>query len=161
MEAINRVGLFLLSLIDDATIPIKKARNNHQNTDFTKPLILVDNLGNAQKIGTSDTFDGVNEVMTYGDYYKQTFTLDFYGDNAYDLAVKVIALLRSQASYNLQQTTGLTFYRPTGIANLRQLTGTTYFNRYQIEVNVNYWDNFDIDTLRIDTLNWELSFVEE
>lgn len=161
MEAINRVGQFAISLLDDNTIKIKKARSNHKNTDFTKPLILIDNLGNAQRQGSSDDFDGDNEVMTYADYYKQTFTFDFYGTGAYDLATRFIALLRSQKSFDLQQTSNLTFYRTSTITNLKQLTGSTYFERYQIEVVVGYWDNVDIATLRIDEAQIDLTYVEQ
>lgn len=161
MEVINRVGSFAISLLNDANVKIKKARANHTNTDFTKDLILIDNLGDALKVGASDTFDGSNEVMTYGDYYKQTFTFDFYGNNAYDLASKMNALLRSQRAYDLQQSSGLTFYRVSRLTNLRQLTGSEYVNRYQFEVQIGYWDNIEIDTLRIDTLNYDLQFIEQ
>ena len=161
MEAINRVGEFTISLIDNPLIPVKKARANHQNTDFTKDLILVDSLGNAQKIGTSDTFNGIGEVMTYGDFYTQIYTFDFYGSNAFSLATNFIALLRSQRAYNLQQSSGLTFYRPSSITDLKQLVGTTYNNRYQIEVKVGFSTNVNINTLRIDTAEWVLRFVEE
>lgn len=153
MEAINRVGNFAIALINDPTVKIKKARSNHKNTNFNNPLILIDNLGNAQKVASSSDFDGTNEVMTYADFYKQSFTFDFYGTDAYSLATRFIALLRSQRGYDLQQSNKLTFHNVSSITNLRQLTGSEYFNRCQIEVSVSYSDNVDIDTLRIDTLN--------
>lgn len=161
MEAINRVGQFSIALLNDNTVKIKKTRANHKKTDFTKPLILIDNLGNAQRVGSSDNFNGTSEVMTYADYYKQTFTFDFYGSGAYDLATRFLALLRSQRSFDLQQTNNLTFYRASTIQNLKQLTGSTYFERYQIEVVVSYWDNVEIDTLRIDEAQIELTYIEE
>lgn len=155
MEVINKVGLLTIALIDDASIKVKKARSNHKNTDFTKDLILIDNLGAAQKVGTSDSFDGINEIGYYSDYYKQVFTFDFYGSNAFDLANNFIALMRSQAGYDLQQSSALSFYRHSQISDLKQLVGTTYNNRYQIEFSVRYSINVEIPTLRIDTLNLE------
>ena len=153
MEGINKVGNFTISLINDSTIKVKKARSNHVNTDFTKDLILIDNLGAAQLVGVSDDFDGLNEVTSYATFYKQTFTYDFYGTNAHDLALKFIALLRSQKSYDLQQTSGLTFYRPTTLNDLKQLVGTTNNNRFQLEITVRYSHVTELATLRIDSLN--------
>lgn len=161
MEVINKVGGFTISLINDTSIAVKKAKANHQHTNFNSDLILIDNLGKAIKLGTSDTFDGETEVMTYGDYYKQSYTFDFYGSNAFINASNFIALLRTQSSFDLQRARGLTFYRPAAIEDLQHLVGTTYNNRYQIEIQVGYWINTELDTLRIDTAETSLTYVEE
>lgn len=149
--AIDRVGQFIVNLIDNSSIDVKKARDNHKNIDFTKDLILVDDLGMAIKKGTSDTYNGTTEIMSYSDYYIQMFTIDFYGNNASSIAKNFITLLRTQKSYDLQSSMGLSFSLPRGITDLKQLTGTTYQNRLQIEAQVGYWDNIDMSVLRIDT----------
>lgn len=161
MEAINRVGNFAIALINDSSVGVKKARANHKKTDFSKGLILVDNLGVALKYGTSDDFDYNNEIKSYNSFYKQVFTFDFYGDNAYELATRFIALLRTQRSYDLQTERGLKFYYPTNLVRLDDKIGETYFKRYQTEVEVLYSDNVELETLRIDTAQIELTFVEE
>ena len=88
-------------------------------------------------------------------------TIEEVKRQTYSLAKELISKLRSQRSYDLQRETGLTFYRPSNMENLRQLNGTIWKERYQVEILVGYYDNYEIDTLRIDTLNWELSFIEE
>ena len=157
MEVINKVGSFVISLINDSSVVVKKARSNHTKTNFNSNLVLVDNLGKAIKLGGSDTFNGIFESMSYSDYYKQTFTVDFYGSTAFDLCTNFIALLRSQRSYDLQSQLGLTFYHPDGITDLKQLNGTTYNNRLQIDFVVGYWISADIDTLRIDTVEIDIN----
>lgn len=161
MEAITKVGTFTINLIDDASIKVKRARSNHENTDFTADLILIDNLGGAIRLGGNDNFDGDNESMNYSDVYSQTFTYDFYGNNAYDLATRFIALLKTQNSFNLQSENGLTFKSPSAITDVRQLTGTTYTPRYQIEVSITYWDSIDVATLRMDSLQLEIFKIEQ
>ena len=161
MEAIVKVGTFTTNLVNDTNIKVKRARSNHQKTDFTKDLILVDNLGGAIRQGGNDKFDGDNEVMSYNDGYIQAFTFDFYGNNAYLLATRFVALLKTQNSFNLQKELGLTFKSPSNITDVRQQTGVSYFDRYQIEINVNYWDGIDIDTLRMDELQLELFKIEQ
>ena len=47
------------------------------------------------------------------------------------------------------------------IIDLKDLLGTDYTNRYQVEVSVNYFVNVDISTLKIDTINYEITLVEE
>lgn len=161
MEVINRVGLFTIALLNNPNISVKRARSNHKNTNFKAPLILVDNLASAQKIGSSDKYNGSSEVLSYGDYYKQVFTFDIYGTNAYTNAQLLSGLLRSQRSSELQRANGLTVYRPSSINNLKILVGTQYNERYQIEVMIGYWDSIDVGTLRIDTVEPNLTLIEQ
>jgi len=91
----------------------------------------------------------------------QTFTLDFYGDNAYTNANKFVALLRSEKANWYLKDYNLSMLNANSIIDLKDLLGTDYTNRYQVEVSVNYFVNVAINTLRIDSVEWELSLVEE
>ena len=126
-------------------------RENYKNTDFKKDLIVVDSLSPAVPISNMDTFNGIVELMNYDTYVRQLATVDFFGDNAETNANKFLALLRSQKATELKEVNKLNVFPANSITKLSELVGTTYYNRYQVEVNLKYTIEVGLKTLRIDT----------
>ena len=156
-----QVANFTKALMNDINLIIILGRENFENVDFTKDLILIDSLTAAKNISATDSYNGTSEIQTFTTYFNQLFTLDFYGDNAYINANKFVALLRSEKANWYLKEYNLSMLNANSIIDLKDLLGTDYTNRYQVEVSVNYFVNVDISTLKIDTINYEISLVEE
>ena len=156
-----QVANFTKALMNDNNLIIILGRENFENVDFTKDLILIDSLTAAKNISATDSYNGTSEIQTFTTYFNQLFTLDFYGDNAYTNANKFVALLRSEKANWYLKDYNLSMLNANSIIDLKDLLGTDYVNRYQIEVSVNYFVNVDISTLKIDTINYEITLVEE
>ena len=156
-----QVADFTKALMNDNNLIIILGRENFENVDFTKDLILIDSLTVAKNISATDSYNGTSEIQTFTTYFNQLFTLDFYGDNAYTNANKFVALLRSEKANWYLKDYNLSMLNANSIIDLKDLLGTDYVSRYQIEVSVNYFVNVDISTLKIDTINYEITLVEE
>lgn len=156
-----QVANFTKALMNDINLIIILGRENFENVDFTKDLILIDSLTGAKNISVTDSYNGTSEIQTFTTYFNQLFTLDFYGDNAYTNANKFVALLRSEKANWYLKEYKLSMLNANSIIDLKDLLGTDYTNRYQVEVSVNYFVNVDISTLKIDTINYEITLVEE
>lgn len=156
-----QVANFTKALMNDINLIIILGRENFENVDFIKDLILIDSLTAAKNISATDSYNGTSEIQTFTTYFNQTFTLDFYGENAYTNANKFVALLRSEKANWYLKEYNLSMLNANSIIDLKDLLGTDYTNRYQVEVSVNYFVNVDISTLKIDTINYEITLVEE
>ena len=156
-----QVANFTKALMNDINLIIILGRENFENVDFIKDLILIDSLTAAKNISATDSYNGTSEIQTFTTYFNQLFTLDFYGDNAYINANKFVALLRSEKANWYLKDYNLSMLNANSIIDLKDLLGTDYTNRYQVEVSVNYFVNVDITTLKIDTINYEITLVEE
>ena len=156
-----QIADFTKALMNDTNLIIILGRENFENVDFTKDLILIDSLTVAKNISATDSYNGTSEIQTFTTYFNQTFTLDFYGDNAYTNANKFVALLRSEKANWYLKDYNLSMLNANSIIDLKDLLGTDYTNRYQVEVSVNYFVDVAIDTLRIDSVEWSIDLVEE
>lgn len=156
-----QVADFTKALMNDENLIIIIGRENFENVDFTQDIIVIDSLTVAKNISVTDSYNGTDEIQTFTTCFNQLFTLDFYGDNAYSNANKFIALLKSEKANWYLKDYNLSMMNANSLIDLKDLLGTDYTNRYQVEVSVNYFVNVDIETLRIDTINYEISLVEE
>ena len=101
---------------------IFSGRCNEVQNDFNTDYIVVDDLAPSERISGQITYDGDAEVQTITNSYITTFTIDFYGDNAYDNINKFILLARSQAAYELKIVLGIGIYQVSTIQDLKKLT---------------------------------------
>lgn len=156
-----QVADFTKALMNNEDLIIILGRENFENVDFTQDIILIDSLTPTRNISSTDSYNGTDEIQTFTTYFNQLFTLDFYGNNAYTNANKFIALLRSEKANWYLKDYNLSMMNVNSMIDLKDLLGTDYTNRYQVEVSVNYYVNVDVETLRIDSVEWELSLVEK
>lgn len=156
-----QVADFTKALMNDEELIIILGRENFENVDFTQDIILIDSLTPARNISSTDSYNGADEIQTFTTYFNQLFTLDFYGDSAYTNANKFIALLRSERANWYLKDYKLSMLNVNSLIDLKDLLGTDYTNRYQVEVSVNYFVDVDIETLRIDSVEWSIPLIEE
>lgn len=135
---------------------IRIGRQNFEREDFETNYIVVDALGQAQRVGSLETYDGDTEIATYGAVWRLAVTLDFFGDGAYSRALEYVNRARSQAAHDLKRTLELEVHQPGGITDVKQLTGQQYGERVQVEFTAEYSVDTAIDTLRIDEAQLEI-----
>jgi hypothetical protein len=128
---------------------IRPGRHNFTQDEMTRQYIVIDVLS-LVRVSESESFDGDSEEVSYGDIWRGTFTLDFYGTDAYNRAKDFGRLARSQTAAELKRALGLTIYRASRAQNVAQLTGQQYGERWQVEIVVDVSEATMASTLRID-----------
>ena len=151
--------MILITLADYATAlmsfdPTKViiGRENADQDTFSNDYIVVDNLAPATPKSHNKKYDSDTEKELRTTSFVGSFTFEFYGPNAESNAYKFVNIVSSQAGKDLQKTNGITMYRPSSVNNLKQQAGNKFFDRYEIEIMVQYNASFEIDTLRIERI---------
>lgn len=129
---------------------IRVGRRNFERKDFDLDYIVIDE-SEGDKISHAETFDSSNDQIKYTDNYRSPMTLDFYGLNGRSNAYSWVSQLSTQRSTELQKTYGITVLSPSRVINVGALTGTDYGNRYQVNLNVWHNEEYQEETLSIDT----------
>jgi len=153
--AAKRLGLFFRDLIDYPESLIKVGRVNFEQKDFEAEYVVFDQLGPSEKISSLEDFDGDNEQMNYGTIWRAPCLIDFYADGAYSRAVNFELMMRSQKAYDLRKSYGLNVYHVSSLTDVKQLTGQQYGERIQLSLMVEYNEAIAVETLRIDTAQFE------
>lgn len=154
-EAVKLLALFYRDLTETAESLILIGRHNRAQEDFETPYVVVDQLGTANKISSLSDYDGETEVDNYGTIWRAQCTIDFYADGAFSRASDFELLMRSQKAYELRQTLGVNLYHVSQLTDVKQLTGQQYGERIQLSLLVEYNQAIAVDTLRIDTAQFE------
>ena len=136
---------------------IRIGRQDFTREQFQTAYIVVDALGQQARVASSETFDGAAEELSLGTMHSGPVTLDFYGDGAYTRANDFSLLMRSQTALELKQTLGINIYQPSGLTDVKALTGQQYGERVQLEMITEISTETIIDTLRIDTAQLQIS----
>lgn len=154
-EALKLLALFYrdLTATDESLILI--GRHNRAQEDFETPYVVVDQLGPANKISQLSDYNGTDELMNYGTLWKASCTIDFYADGAYSRASMFELLMRTQEATDLKKTLGVNVYHVSQLTDVKQLTGQQYGERIQLALMIEYNQSISIETLRIDTAQFE------
>jgi hypothetical protein len=150
------LAAYTRDLLDHDASLIVIGRENVDKANSSDDYIAVDELVSIPA-GASQEFDGNSEEQTFSVQMKGDFTINFFGDNARANAVKWVTLHGNQESYELQRDLGFAVYHATSFRNLKNLEGSQYKNRYEIEISLYFNETTTIDTLRIDTS--EITFI--
>lgn len=142
---------YIKELLTYDSSKIVAGRTNLTIDDFTQDFIIVDIL-TLSPIYRNEDYSGTTEIMKYYTTTKANITVDFFGTNALTHAMNFLNLQSSQKATELQATLGVGLFHTTNIKNLMEKVGTTYFNRYQIELVLLSSNSSDVSTLRIDTV---------
>lgn len=155
MDIKEKVAQYVTGLLSVDADTVIIGRESLERIDFDSDFIIVDALALGIPVGRAESFDGDTEKQTFNARFNGTFTLDFYGCNAYDTAYKLILLQASQANFELSRDIGLTVNYVSNITDLRSVEGSQQNNRIQVEMMVAYEEQVIIDTLRIDEAQLE------
>ncbi len=150
-EVIRQTALFVRDLLTYDEQLIRLGRKNYDIEDFSIAYIGVDTLGASVRMGGGERFDPVAEVMSYQQQFQTPVTLSFYGDGAWTRATEFSLRIKSQKSFELQTAQGIAVFLASGLTDVKVLTGQQYGERQELTLNVQFGISVNIDTLRIDT----------
>ena len=153
---IQETAIFIKDLLGHDPQLMRFGRAEFERKDDNADYIAVDSLGQAQTMAIREEYDHEKEVITYLQRYKQTVTVDFYGDNAYRNATKMALLINGYKSQRLQMKYNVTIGSPSSIVDLKTIESTVVGNRYQVEIVVQYDRQVSEDLLRIDSAKIEV-----
>ena len=138
---------------------IKFDRENMPESDFVTSYIVVNSSAIVNQTSVGKRYDGDAEEMTHINSQSRQIILEFYGDNAYENADRFALLAESQKAYDLKRNLDLTVGRVSSSTDVGQLLGKFYGNRVHLEMNVQFNTAATVETLRIDTAQFE--FLED
>jgi hypothetical protein len=159
--AVKHVALLVRDLMGYDEQLIRIGRQNFERADFETAYVVVDELGQAARVGNMETFDGAAEELSIGAMWRGPVTLDFYGAGAYTRAIEFSLRAKSQAAYELKRSLGINTYHASGPTDLKALTGQQYGERVQLDMVVEVSSDVTIDTLRIDIAQIQLQTETE
>lgn len=156
---LKAVARFVRDLLDYDEQLIKFDRRNIQASDFSTSYIIVNGAMPQTVLARGQRFNGGAEVMTYTAVVSHAIVLEFYGDEAYSNAENFLMLSESQRANELRRTHALTIMAVSNITDVGQLLGQSHGNRVHLSFNVQYAPAHDVQTLRIDTPQFQ--FLED
>lgn len=156
---LKAVARFVRDLLGYDEQLIKFDRRNVQASDFSTSYIVVNGSQPQAVLARGKLFDGDAEVMTYSASVSHAIVLEFYGDEAYSNAEKFLMLSESQRANELRRAQALTIMAVSNITDVGQLLGQSHGNRVHLSFNVQYAPAHDVQTLRIDTPQFQ--FLED
>jgi hypothetical protein len=156
MKAVAR---FVRDLLDYDEQLIKFDRRNVHASDFSTSYIVVNGSLPQSILARGQRFNGDSEVMTYSASVSHAIVLEFYGDEAYSNAKNFLMLSESQAANELRRKHAITIMAVSNIIDVGQLLGQSHGNRVNLSFNVQYAPAHDVQTLRIDTPQFQ--FLED
>lgn len=152
-----KVADYVTELMSFDETKVLIGRENATKETFSQDYIVIDNISPATVVANNRAYDYDTEKEDLNSNLSSRVTLEFYGDNAYTNIYKYVNLLNSQQGRDLQKAYDVTFYKPSAINDLKQVVGNKYFDRYEIEIMIQYNENILIDTLRIEEIPVEYS----
>lgn len=153
------VARFVRDLLDYDEQLIKFDRRNIISSDFAASYIVVNGSLPQSVLARGQRFNGDTEVMTYTATVSHSIVLEFYGDSAYTNAESFLILSESQLANELRRKNALTIMSVSNITDVGQLLGQSHGNRVHLSFNVQYAPACDVQTLRIDTPQFQ--FLED
>ncbi|EKN5984131.1 hypothetical protein QK105_002643 [Yersinia enterocolitica] len=153
------VARFVRDLLDYDEQLIKFDRRNIISSDFAASYIVVNGSLPQSVLARGQRFNGDTEVMTYTAAVSHSIVLEFYGYNAYTNAESFLMLSESQLANELRRKNALTIMSVSNITDVGQLLGQSHGNRVHLSFNVQYAPARDVQTLRIDTPQFQ--FLED
>lgn len=156
---LKAVARFVRDLLDYDEQLIKFDRRNVQASDFSTSYIVVNGSLPQSVLARGQRFNGDAEVITYSASVSHAIVLEFYGDEAYRNAENFLMLNDSQAAKELRRKHAITIMAVSNITDVGQLLGQSHGNRVHLTFNVQYAPARDVQTLRIDTPQFQ--FLED
>lgn len=156
---LKAVARFVRDLLDYDEQLIKFDRRNIQASDFSTSYIVVNGAMPQAVLARGQHFDGATEVMTYTAAVSHAIVLEFWGDSAHTNAEAFLMLSESQRANELRRTHALTIMAVSNITDVGLLLGQSHGNRLHLSFNVQYAPAHDVQTLRIDTPQFQ--FLED
>jgi len=150
-DPLKLLALYTRDVLKIPESQIKFGRTNHDQLDFSQDIIVIDGLAPSVGIGTQTKYNGTTEQKSITKTVMGEFTLNFYGDDALLNAQTWSTLNESQMARDIAFGLVISVHRPTGITDLKMLTGVQYNNRFELTVKMGYNITNEFELLRIDS----------
>lgn len=135
-------------------------RDNATQENFSKNYIVFDTLA-SNPVSKKREYDPELERELFTTTMQGTFTVEFYGSNARQNHINFINLLGSQESRYSQLQNDITIFNPNSSNNRKMQTNSRFYERYEVEVIVQYKIKTEIDRLRIDEIPTNFTYDKE
>ena len=154
---LKQLALYVRDLLAYDEQLIRIGRESFVMEDFDTNYIVVDSIGPDNRISRGNSYDGELEVQTLTARLEAPCTINFYGNDAYTNATKFIVMMGSQLSQDLQDSLGVTVFTVSSLTNIKALNGQQYGNNIELQLNMQYNQTIELDVLRIDTEQFEIT----
>lgn len=126
-------------------------RENATQDTFTKNYIVLDTLASVPTSRPLKKYDDVDEIEYWHTNMVGTFTLEFYGTKARINYINFLNLVKSQECKDSQKKNEIVIFVPKSTNNLKMQTQSKFYERYEVEVVIQYVIKTAVERLRIDT----------
>lgn len=160
MEPLNNFCAFFSDLMGITYPTLQLGRTNaNRGNDNKTLLVIIDSAGAKALSGFGNKYDGDSEETTYYSTSVLPVTIDFFGDDAQQLAFKYAAICTGESARRILYNGNLniTVKKPRLVQDLSFIEGRTWSNRYQVQTDVIYISSFTESVLRYD--NQESTFL--
>ena len=151
-EPITRLMMLIRDLLELPESRIHRGRTGAEWEYSTDLHIAVDSLAPSEIIGKGEYYDGHLEKLTLESTWRQVFTVNIFGSDAHECAMKLHHYLVTTPSKILQFKHEIAVSQAGQITDVKQLTQHEYINRLELQLTTNYKTRAVIDTLRIDSV---------
>ncbi|MFW3412307.1 phage neck terminator protein [Aliarcobacter butzleri] len=126
-------------------------RENATQDTFTKNYIVLDTLASNPVSQPLKKYDDVDEIEYWHTNMVGTFTLEFYGTKGRINYINFLNLINSQECRDAQKANEIVIFLPKNTNNLKMQTQSKFYERYEVEVVIQYVIKTAVERLRIDT----------
>lgn len=144
------LGDYLTYLLEFDPTKIIIGRENYNKLNTNESFIIIDYLASTP-LGNFNAFDGDVEEINISTLTRFRVTILTVGDNASENINKIELLIKSQRSLDSQSDLNLRIGYSLGVKNLRELNGSIFIDRFEMELNVDIIKSLSVCTKRIDT----------
>ena len=142
-------------MLNVAETTIALGRTNKPRGDTQALQIVIDTLAPSVALTDTSEYDGNTEAMEITQVWQSVMTVDFMGATAYNKAIEFITKNRHQLGFDLKRSLGIDIGAVGQLQDLKFLQGEQYSERYQVQLTMTYNVTADIETLRIDTAQYD------
>lgn len=130
-------------------------RENATQENFSNNYIVVDHLASTPSTKPKREYDYDNEIETFATTMSGTFTIEFYGNDALTNHINLINLIGNQESLYQQRLEGIVIFNAMNSNNRKMQTSSRFYERYEVELVVQYTIKTESERLRIESIPTE------
>jgi len=130
-------------------------RENATQENFSNNYIVVDHLASTPVSKPKRQYDYDNEVEKFATTMQGTFTLEFYGASSLINHINFMNLTGMQESRWEQKQQGIVIFNAMNSNNRKMTTTSRTYERYEVEIIVQYTIISEVERLRIEEIPTE------
>lgn len=132
-------------------------RENATQENFSNNYIVIDHLASTPTSKPKRSYDYNNELETFTTTMQGTFTIEFYGNDAILNHIDFINLIGNQESRYQQKLEDIVIFDASSTNNRKMQTTSRTYERYEVEIVVQYVIKSEVERLRIESIPTEFT----